>query len=406
MKHPLATLRRNFPLLLCSLALSCAALVAKDKSKQLARVAKDWALTIRASQILPTYPLTEDLQPGDVFVTSTPVGDEVRLFEEKGFLPLDNHLARIGSAELKPVFDAFYAGRPAANGSAFPAQVPWDHMPDAKFPSYTFEVSRSGGLNLAIPVQGVPVGFNYLGAARATGSVTIAQATTIGLDIEGLNGLVDAWAGNGPTRALLASYGTVPGDAEARPVFVRIVSRVYFAQKVAVHLADGSSSGAAGQAGTASPLDLPSEDPIAKSTAERQQELVGKLNEALPKEIGANVKIVSASSRSITLDETFTRPVVIGYLAYDRQILPGGELGPPVSTLARVSGRNVLVPNLANFDSAGLITAWYTKDETTRRPAISAWLAANFPGVDMATFISQAPYQSEHLRMIQELGIR
>ena len=30
---------------------------------QLARVAKDWSLGIRASQVIPVYPLTEDVQP-------------------------------------------------------------------------------------------------------------------------------------------------------------------------------------------------------------------------------------------------------------------------------------------------------------------------------------------------------
>ncbi len=42
----------------------------KMSGDQLARVAKDWSLGIRASQIIPVYPLTEDLQPGDVFLVA------------------------------------------------------------------------------------------------------------------------------------------------------------------------------------------------------------------------------------------------------------------------------------------------------------------------------------------------
>ncbi|TAJ17101.1 MAG: hypothetical protein EPO68_09960, partial [Planctomycetota bacterium] len=330
--------------LVAAATLSCAALVAKDKSKQLARVAKDWALTIRASQVLPTYPLTEDLLPGDVFLTSTSIGDEVRQFEEQGFLPLDNHLARLAGNSVEGVLQTFYKSRFDASSGAFPAAVAWDHVPDAKFPAYTFEVSRSGGMNLAIPVQGVPIGFNLLGAAKAVGSVSIQKAQTVGVPIQALDELVDAWAAKPETRKLLASYGTVPGDPDAQPVFVRIVNRVYAAGKVGVHLSDGSSSGVDAQAGAAAPLDLPSADPTAATTAERQQEVVGKLNAALGPDIGAHVKIVNASSRSISLDEEFARPVVIGYLAYDRQILPDGALGPPVSTLARISGRDVLAP--------------------------------------------------------------
>src|SRR5437016_4213640 len=46
--------------------------------KQLAHVAKDWSLVVRASQIIPVYPLTEDLLPGDVFLVQSPIEDEIR----------------------------------------------------------------------------------------------------------------------------------------------------------------------------------------------------------------------------------------------------------------------------------------------------------------------------------------
>ena len=62
---------------------------------QLARVAKDWALGIRASQVIPVYPLTEDLQPGDVFLVETALEDQVKVYSEKGFLPLENLVVRL-----------------------------------------------------------------------------------------------------------------------------------------------------------------------------------------------------------------------------------------------------------------------------------------------------------------------
>jgi len=54
----------------------------KMSGDQLARVAKDWSLSIRASQVIPVYPLTEDLQPGDVFLVQTPIEDQVKARKE------------------------------------------------------------------------------------------------------------------------------------------------------------------------------------------------------------------------------------------------------------------------------------------------------------------------------------
>ena len=64
-------------------------------AQQLERVAKDWSLGIRASQVIPVYPLTEDLQPGDVFLVQTPVERQVDVYLDRGFLPLENLVARL-----------------------------------------------------------------------------------------------------------------------------------------------------------------------------------------------------------------------------------------------------------------------------------------------------------------------
>jgi len=386
-------------------ALVCGGCISSgDKAKQLARVAKDWCLTIRASQIIPTYPLTEDLLPGDVFLTSTPLGEELELFREKGFLPLDNHLVRLGADEVFRELEGFYSARFVAGAGGFPEKIGWDRLPDVKFPTYTFEVSRSGGLNLALPIQGVPVGLNYLGAAKATGSVAISEAQTVGADIDRLNPVLDRWAAQ--RVDLLRPFGSMPGDPEAMPVFLRIVTRIFYTGKVSLHLADSTTSGAEAAAGADLPLDLPEGDSLAKSAAERRQDLAANLNTSLDGKYGGRLRIVNATSRTITLDEDFTRPVVIGYLAYDRQILPDGTLGPPVSTLVRVSGRTTIDPRLVGFDSANYITAWYTRDEVKRAPVLARWLADNYPGVAMSVFISQDSFEDARLRMIQEVGIR
>src|SRR4051812_27609092 len=73
----------------------CDALHKRDKKKQLSEVARDWCQTITASQVMPVYPLTEDLQPGDVFLVPMSVEEQRAHFDDKGFLPLDHHVARL-----------------------------------------------------------------------------------------------------------------------------------------------------------------------------------------------------------------------------------------------------------------------------------------------------------------------
>jgi hypothetical protein len=389
---------------LIALPFALVAACATDKSAQLGRVAKDWCLTIRASQVLPVYPLVEDLRPGDVFLTTTPVGEEVALFESRGFLPLDNLLTRLGAANVFDALRAHYGKDVGVENQVFPRQVAWAHVPHAKFPSYTFEVARSGGIDLALPIQGVPVGLAYLRASRCVGSVALTKAHTLGVPIDAIDPLIDQWAAG--RTAMLAPYGSFPHDPEARPVYVRVVTRVYTVGKVAVHLADTSASGGELAAGSAPPLALPSTGADGRTAAERQQEVVEKLNAPLHVKFGGRVRIASATERSIALDEEFERPVVVGYLAYDRLILPDGTLGAPVSTLARVTGRSTLVPQLVNFNSAAYLTAWFTKDEDRRAPLLRAWVQREYPDTELGRFLGEAGFEDARLRAIRDLGIR
>src|SRR5262245_11475255 len=81
---------------LCGLCVSCQS---PEKEQQLQNVAKDWSMVIRASQVVPVYPLTEDLQPGDVFMVETPVQTQVQTYRKRGFLPLDRHVTRLHDLE-------------------------------------------------------------------------------------------------------------------------------------------------------------------------------------------------------------------------------------------------------------------------------------------------------------------
>jgi hypothetical protein len=66
---------------------------------------------------------------------------------------------------------------------------------------------------------------------------------------------------------------------------------------------------------------------------------------------GESIKVVSASSRSITVAEDFIdRPLVIGYLGFDYAILDDGVLGPPIPTHAVVEKQ--AVPSVKPFFTA------------------------------------------------------
>lgn len=395
--HPLRLLRATIYLSACAVLCGCPAL---PKAEQLAAVAKDWCLTIRASQVIPVYPLTRDLWPGDVFLTTTPIGKEVDLFEAKGFLPLDIHMKRLAT---NGTLKTFYADR-LGDGAAFPGTVAqWTGLPASAFPTYSFAISRSGGLDLAIPIQGIPVGFDVLHTSAATGTVTLKQTCTVGLDVASLQPLLAAWEKD--NRGVLAAYATDPSDAKQHPVFVRVVARIYQAKSVAVSLADAAGTGAELAGGVELPKPEAGTPDANKSVTELYSDLSSKVNASLQTKLGGKVRFVSASKHSVSLEEDFAEPMTIGYVAYDCQILPGGVLSMPVPTLQRLAGSSV--PNWAVLNSASLVEAWYTADEAPRKNLIQEWMRQNPPKEQTAPsaveFLAAPKWDAERRRMIRDL---
>ena len=313
---------------------------ATSRKDQLEQVAKDWCQTIRASQVIPVYPLTEDVQPGDVFLVDLDVSKQHEQYEDKGFLPLDNHLARLDQVD----YAAFYAssfdpGTPLPK--AWLDQTPpfGSKAPRASFPSYTFTTTRGAGLNLAVPVSGVPVGLSLLGAQSATGSVTISDARTYGLGIFDLASRTGEWANN--NRSLLVPYASTQG----KPRYLRVVSRVFLTGGVDITLQDSRSVGGDLSVGAPRPVELlttKTDSDAPRATVQNYKANVDELNKMVAASqsaggAGGRVQVASASSRSITLKETFPRPLVIGYLGFDMKILEGGMLGPPAPSLAVIA---------------------------------------------------------------------
>ena len=349
--------RRNQFLVVASMILifaaGCARFQTRQMKTELQEVAKRWCLTIRASQVIPVYPLTEDIQPGDVFLVQTPVPNQVSEYTRRGFLPLDLHVRRLEGLHYADFYgDAYFKGdygeslphdRPVATKPADDVNVPrfsLAPLPAAAFPDYTFEAKRGMGLRLAVPISGVPVGLGFLGSSTVNGSVKLTDAFTYGLDDARLLESVYEWADQPEVQLTLSRTRS----ATTNRLYLRVVNRVYLVGRVQVSLqAQGSSSGGAdvGAAKSANPFTMTKEDAEnLKSVAESYQEAVeavgNALNEGLP---GGSVRFVSANRNSVVMDEKFGRLLAIGYLGFDVEVDRNGRLGPPVATLDVLEGR-------------------------------------------------------------------
>lgn len=320
----------------CMISLLISGCTGALRNQQLEKVAKDWALVIRASQVIPVYPLTEDLQPGDVLLVSTPIEDQVRRYKEKGFLALDQHLVRLYSTDFTKFYNSRYGIRdeivPPAMWQTLDRQGKhqWGLAPRAAFPTYSFSASSGSGLNLAVPVQGVPLAIGLMHAGKASGTLTIADSFTYGLDHVHLLSLVQTWAN--ANRRILRQYASQNNQQQ----FLRVVSRVYSTGQITATVNNDDAVSGEGRGGANKPVDLPG---LAPGESEKNySEALAALNNLVSDELpGGKVKFAAATNRSITFSETFPRPLVIGYVGFDLPILEGGRLGPPLSTLAQLN---------------------------------------------------------------------
>jgi hypothetical protein len=395
--------------LLYGLTCGCAA----TGGNELARVAKDWCETIRASQVLPVYPLTEDLQPGDLILAGTPLTEQEGEYRKNGFLPIDNLLGRI---PLRGYSD-FYGNAFEVTKDAMPPhqwQFPplgargWPNAPRAAFPTYGFHVRRGQSLRLGIPIHAVPVGLNLLGASDATGSVELADAYTYGTSVEILDAAVADWAAK---QTSILSRLAPPADAKlgdrgARVFYVRAVERVYLVGRVNVSLTSDAAMGGSLRTDTSGPsqLDLTQQD--AKANLE-------KVNTALSEGSlapGGRVSVTNASSRSVSLQETFARPLVLGYIGFDYPILPGGKLGVPVSSLQNVQGTaSAGFVSFGPDDNSKRIQAYLGSTEgaerTKRLTVVKQWLASHNITAGVTNFIEAGEYADARRALVQELQI-
>src|SRR4030042_3213411 len=178
----------RYLLIMLTIIAICSGCSTLSKQNELERAAKDWSMTIRASQIIPVYPLTEDLQPGDVFLVQVPIDRQQEIYKQKGFLPLDNLIGRVNPGGYKGFYENSFFTKddfklPKDWLLPNSKEQAWLAAPNASFPTYSFSVKRGGGFNLAVPVQGVPIGLSLLGGEATNGTIVIADATTYGVDV-------------------------------------------------------------------------------------------------------------------------------------------------------------------------------------------------------------------------------
>jgi hypothetical protein len=376
-----------------------------DQRKQLEKVAKDWCLTIRASQVIPVYPLTEDVQPGDVFLVQTPIQKQAEEYEKKGFLPLDQRMTRFVDLDYKSFYEKSFGtigqdntphhwqfpprGYPphrassavaSGSGNAHTELTDWPNAPRAMFPSYSFEVRSGQGFTGALPIRGIPVGLSLMNADKASASVSIKDAYTYGVPLDWIHTQINNWALghkdmlDGYQNAAKQNEGAIEwlfrsvAGEEKPTVYLRVISRVYLTGSMDVSLNAARTWGVDLRAGDPKEAKIPTLDnqsTLNERTIADFQKTLNLLNSTISgtpapvppapvppapvtpataaqtlatKGYGGNLKVVWAGGRSITMDEAFHRPLVIGYLGFDFPIMENGQLGYPVATRDLLTG--------------------------------------------------------------------
>lgn len=393
----------------------------KAVDTQLEHVAKDWCMTIRASQIIPVYPLSEDVEVGDVYLVQSSIEDQVEAYKANGFLPFDLLVTRLAVLGYKDFYRAGYKLTDASDvprAWQFPrandATTDWSWAPISAFPTYKFEVRQSQGLGLAVPVQAIPVGLNLLNASNASGSIAITNASTYGLPQELLEAAFDDWSAR--NQKLLTRYAPYTDrEGRQRRNYLRVVSRVYVTGGVQVSLYDATSKGADVQAAALKSMSLltAANGSEANAVATNYSDVLAKLNqslvaaentkearEAAEKTFGGRLQIAAATGRSVTMTETFRRPLVVGYLAFDREIEESGALGPVIATRQLIDGTSY-----GADEPSSQIDCWLSRADANRQ-RLRSWLQRN--GIDpelLPNFIVGAEYASRRAQAVKELRI-
>ena len=205
---------------------------------------------------------------------------------------------------------------------------------------------------------------SLLGASSAHGSMAIKDAHTYGVDGYSVEMQVRRWART--NRDYLWAFEPQEGSwcRPDRRFYLRVVTRVYLAQSVLATITADKTFGAGVLAGAAKPMDVPEAKP--GETIKNYNATLKALNKSLNSQPlaadmmpGGSIQIVAASGRTISLNEQFPRPLVIGYIGFDLPILEDGQLGPRIPTQALLSRSPVMQGTFAvGLTGEGKTVAW------------------------------------------------
>lgn len=394
---------------LLSLTSGCASYLAR---KRLEGVAKGWCQTIRASQVIPVYPLTEDLVVGDVFLVQTPIASQASLYRKKGFLALDDAKVRLPHTNFSQVyFDGYWKDEFGKTPHVAPGFVVTNNahstkltaapLPRAAFPTYSFKAQSGFGVNAAFPIQGVPVALSYLNSGKVDGTVTIADARTYAGDPDTLHSLLKSWAAS--HRDELAD---VAASVAPTKVYLRVVTRVYLARSLDVTLHRADSQGAAGRGGTVNEVAMVNPD---GTLNQNYTNLLNSLN-ATPNlleqatEVGAAAKFVAASESTVGLSQSFDRLLAIGYLGFDVPVTPSGDIGVPIPTFQHLEGKiSASATHFGQDENTARIRTWLRKDDQNKEN-LRAWLdSEGYIDYGIANILNGSRFAKARKKVVAEL---
>lgn len=296
-----------------------------ETKKQLGSINKDWDLIIRASHIYPVYPLSQDVLPGDIYLVQDTI-DDTQSWSQPGYLPLDHLVARLYPAGYLAFYTNAWPGITNSRPYEWLKDNSWSNAPVAGFPSYSFSVSQGGGTSVALPIQGIPVGLSLMEAKQASGFVTLADAHTYGIDEISLRKQVHDFVKTNQT-----SLRYIIPEGDTNQYFLQIVSRVYTVGQVSVSMFNDSAGGGSLWGGSPKDVSIPVLNPsstnAAATTASNYSNMVNAVNSTVPAASnvtsilpGGSLKFSMVSSRSVSMTESFPKPVVIGYIGFNYKL--------------------------------------------------------------------------------------
>jgi hypothetical protein len=275
---------------------------------------------------------------------------------------------------------------------------------------------------VAIPVQSVPVGLNLLDSASANGTITLKDAFTYALPARTMYDAIHQWCRDNANY--LSQYEPAESATDGKPAatkfYLRVINRVYLVKTVDVSLFSNRGFGVGGSAGVPQPVQLLN---IANATEAAKQfaavnDILSNATSPAPRDAGApagagapqppavggTVKLAMATSRSVSLVETFRRPLVIGYLASDYAIGANGKCAAPVPTLSLLEGHSPAAGKTIEYlgcdENCARIRPWIKQG--TNQQKLETWLEKKGGEIAIADFLT-GDYAGLRQLMVVEL---